>query len=381
MNNCSYSNCTVQRRNLQDLLLHIKAAHEKDSNFKIKCVYSFCRVEFNSMKNLIKHIEFSHQNLEPRSIIKYCCGFENTCLGEFENLVQMKRHLYEHIRLNNKEYYCIFKNCFYASDKAENFKMHFTRTHSACDELKERFVKRHNDVAQNNVTFDEEMFVENNGNEYIEEDHIPDYCAELEKFYMKAYLKYTAKNMIPDKHVNEIFDDIAVCLDIYKKLLISKLKENFNSFDIMENGKEIEKKKFFEKFESFLNYYSIYDYVHKNYKSENSKFKWVENSKHYVEPRCFTLPDNNEYHYVPILKTLSSILTNDYLKEQYFKNVPSEDSNRIMGFEDSLAFKRNPLFRSCPNAVQIRIYLDDFNLANPLGDAKNNLKYTCVYFR
>jgi len=219
--------------------------------------------------------------------------------------------------------------------------MHFSRSHSACDELKERFVKN-----QDNV-----------------------YSAELENFYMKAYLKYSAKHMIPDKYVNEIFDDIGLFLEIYKKFLISKLKESFSNYNITECGKEIEKKAFFQKFESFLNYFSIYEQVHKNLQTDNSKFKWIESSKHYVEPNCVALPDNDEYHYISIIKSLKSFLNNNYLNREYFQNVPFNESNRIMCFKDSLKFKANPLFRNSPNALQIRFYIDNFNLANPLGDA------------
>jgi hypothetical protein len=380
---CTYPNCEIYKRNIQDLLFHIRAIHEKEANFRIKCIYTFCRSEFMNIKNLTKHIEYSHQNIEPNSIEKYRCGFDQSCLDEFENLVEIKSHLYNHLRIENKRLHCIFKNCLYASDKAENFKVHFSRSHSAVDKLKERFLLRNRAAAQIDESFDQEGLMDDNINDHVDEseNQIPDLFDQMEAFYMKLYLKYTAKNLIPDKHVNEIFDDISLFFRIFKSCLISKLKKNFENYKVYENGVEVENEQFIEKFKNFLNYYSIYDQVHKHFHTKSAKLKWVTDSKYYVEPLSVKLPDNQEYHYVPILKSISSILNNDFLKKEYFERKPNYDSNKILDFRDSLKFKNNALFQNDLHSVQIRLYIDDFNLANPLGDAKNNLKYTCVYFR
>ena len=163
--------------------------------------------------------------------------------------------------------------------------------------------------------------------------------------------------------------------------MINKLKENFERYTLYENGKAVENERFLEKFKNFLDYYSIYDNVHKHYQTKSAKTRWVKSSKFYVEPLSVKLPDNEEYHYVPMLKSLSSMLNNNYLKNEYFKNKPNTDPSKILDFRDSLKYKTNPLFQNNPHSVQIRLYIDDFNLANPLGDAKNKLKYTGVYFR
>ena len=51
-----------------------------------------------------------------------------------------------------------------------------------------------------------------------------------------------------------------------------------------------------------------------------------------------------------------------------------------MSFRDGTACKENQLFNSEPNALQICLYHDDFNIVNPLGNKTQKYKISAFYF-
>jgi hypothetical protein len=44
-------------------------------------------------------------------------------------------------------------------------------------------------------------------------------------------------------------------------------------------------------------------------------------------------------------------------------------------------FKSNQLFRDHENAVQIVLFVDDYDTSNPLGDLRNEKKLTGIYYK
>lgn len=83
--------------------------------------------------------------------------------------------------------------------------------------------------------------------------------------------------------------------------------------------------------------------------------------------------------YVPILGTLKSIFKNSeirdcFLQEKHSKKGTYKDIN------DGLYFQNHPLFSQQRHALQILLYYDDFETANPLGSKKEIHKLGCVYF-
>ena len=55
-------------------------------------------------------------------------------------------------------------------------------------------------------------------------------------------------------------------------------------------------------------------------------------------------------------------------------------SNQHRNFEMELPAKKSQLFNSEPNALQICLYHDDFNIVNPLGNKTYKYKISAFYF-
>ena len=57
------------------------------------------------------------------------------------------------------------------------------------------------------------------------------------------------------------------------------------------------------------------------------------------------------------------------------------DDGKITSFNNSLNFKKNELYKQKPDSIQIVLYTDGFDTANPLGDQRNSNKVNSTYFR
>ncbi|XP_052003178.1 uncharacterized protein LOC127658113 [Xyrauchen texanus] len=81
--------------------------------------------------------------------------------------------------------------------------------------------------------------------------------------------------------------------------------------------------------------------------------------------------------YIPLFKTLEFIFKNEiicrHVQSSTFSDIYSD-------FCDGAYFKSNPLFSSFKHALQIQVYYDDFETANPLGSKQGVHKLGCLYF-
>ncbi len=87
----------------------------------------------------------------------------------------------------------------------------------------------------------------------------------------------------------------------------------------------------------------------------------------------------DKYAYIPILETLKSILQNLHLTDLFKpRHVPKEGV--YVDLSDAKHFKSKPLFCTEKDALQIQLFYDDFETANPLGSKKGIHKLGAIYF-
>ena len=86
--------------------------------------------------------------------------------------------------------------------------------------------------------------------------------------------------------------------------------------------------------------------------------------------------------YVPIFETLNVILQHQDVLRERTSNCESEHANleTFKSFKDSGYFKENVLFQSNPNALQICLYHNNFNIVNSLGNKTEKYKVSAFYF-
>ncbi|XDV45398.1 hypothetical protein PO909_013506 [Leuciscus waleckii] len=91
------------------------------------------------------------------------------------------------------------------------------------------------------------------------------------------------------------------------------------------------------------------------------------------------IPVNDTFIYIPLLKTLEFIFrNNEYSPSNLIQEKRQSDTYRDLC--DGQYYKNHPLYSIHSNALQIQIYYDDFETANPLGSQHGIHKLGCLYF-
>ncbi|XP_042070926.1 uncharacterized protein LOC106632482 [Haplochromis burtoni] len=91
------------------------------------------------------------------------------------------------------------------------------------------------------------------------------------------------------------------------------------------------------------------------------------------------VPVNDKFMYIPIMGSLSSMFRNGELCSSFQKTKLNMEG-LYRDLNDGSYFKNHSLFSQQEHALQIQLYYDDFETANPLGSKKAVHKLGCIYF-
>ena len=87
----------------------------------------------------------------------------------------------------------------------------------------------------------------------------------------------------------------------------------------------------------------------------------------------------DKFSYVPILETLKTMFKNPEVSDMFkLRYMPKEGV--YADLRDGTYFKESPLFSTEKDALQIQLFYDDFETANPLGSKKGVHKLGAIYF-
>lgn len=99
-----------------------------------------------------------------------------------------------------------------------------------------------------------------------------------------------------------------------------------------------------------------------------------------VQPMEYIL-DKKEGHtlqYVPLLQLLSQILSLKDIQEKSFNSSQAIQEGRYEAFRDGTYFKENTLLSAEEITLPLLLYIDDFEVCNPLGTSWKKHKITAV---
>ncbi|XP_028310661.1 uncharacterized protein LOC114468147 [Gouania willdenowi] len=91
------------------------------------------------------------------------------------------------------------------------------------------------------------------------------------------------------------------------------------------------------------------------------------------------VPVNDKFMYVPIMGSLSSMFQNSELCSSFMK-AKIHQEGLYRDANDGSYFRNHTFFSRQEYALQIQLYYDDFETANPLGSKKGVHKLGCIYF-
>ena len=115
----------------------------------------------------------------------------------------------------------------------------------------------------------------------------------------------------------------------------------------------------------------------------SSKFKRVKYYKEnfsVIEPVEYILDpeEKSSFQYVPVLLSLQQLLKNeDIVKRLLTKH---SDYSQLASFRDGQYFKLNEFHANEEFSISLILYVDDFEICNPLGTSRKKHKVTAVYW-
>ena len=400
--------CDHQLHSVKDYLKHCRG-HYNDRNARFYCCVPACIRTTYTYKGLVTHLNREHRDFECQSqknmyrnvgvsvrcVLDFC---QRKCVDLKEMLTHLKEHLSSGLKLC-----CPFKQCSGLFEKKSSFTSHISRCHRnySVQDLNPKYITGENasthcgnlddhdgngcdDLNGPNVTSVDIDMGSNSGHETLS-------SAEYTKYIALFLLKLQAKHMIADNTIQVIVDEMfylqQCSLNHINAYIQSKMTADVND-EVFKNivedtvkgitnlGCSLTPKSDFNQVESPENGILRSQFLRKRY--FHTKFN-------YVSPIEIVLEESDDdkkicCHYVPILKTLKAMCEHKSVQTHTITSQTTCSNDYLRDVHDGQVFKQNAFFSTNPDAIQIILFQDAFEVTNPLGSSKNKHKMLGVYF-
>ena len=88
----------------------------------------------------------------------------------------------------------------------------------------------------------------------------------------------------------------------------------------------------------------------------------------------------DSFPYVPLYDSLASLLKDQSIYDQITTVRSTSSSELLRDLCDGSLFKTHPIFSTNPTALQIILYYDELEIANPIGCFVKQHKLGCLMF-
>lgn len=109
--------------------------------------------------------------------------------------------------------------------------------------------------------------------------------------------------------------------------------------------------------------------------TEYKRTTYYKDSFKVIEPVEYFLDSSSQkqFVYIPILKVLTELLNRDDILDKILHET-ADQSGQIKTYRDGLYCKGNPLLSSESLSIALGMYIDDYEVCNPLGTSKKNIR-------
>ena len=317
---CAFCN-EYQCRTFNRYLAHLRYMHQRDHGFSVTCGIGGCQQKYNNVDSLLRHMNRKHRQYAEQEGLLRAAG--NILVNEGN-----------------------------------------AGAHAADDNDQEE-----DGVGDNNRAIDNNEFVDDeNAAEQIEIDFIRRIALFL--LHLREEKKVPANACA--SIVDEIYELLGIQSNEVRQTILDVLNRNGVDPDLLDG---------FEEIIASLNTVRNACAGLRTEKRQNSFF--AENFD-FVEPEEEHLGNDDRgksesYMYIPIKKTLSSLLKHEDILAEVLTGHESKDG-KLRDYCDGQAFQQHPLFTAEKSALQINLYFDEFQVVNPLGSKIQKYKLCAFYY-
>ena len=379
--------CWVEVSSRSALLSHYKVKHPHfGRTARFPCTYLSCPCTFKTWNSLIVHQSRVHRNLTQKKLFIFSCHLCNC-----KNLADEREyfiHINTHLR-KNENVRCMFNGCSFQTCIYGTFKSHKSRHHTphVLEDFIPGVVKSSHSATpsfqelphcqEEDQGVGEDIFCSLDGQrphkDLIEQQlatallqleflvHVPgiavdEFLQEL-NYLLNSQSASVSTGVIRDileRHKVQFADDLVkdIAAAFYTSNPVCKAIEKGGSLST----------------------------VHRRLKYYKEKFCVVEPVTYLLDNKRAT------FQYVPLLKLLHQILSCKAILDKIVANhrgkreLVVDSSYEYKSSEDGTFFIENELLNAEQISISVRLYVDEFEVCNPLGTSRKKHKLCGVYW-
>lgn len=385
--------CGISVASRYELLKHSKLKHGHYGNrFRHPCPYSNCPCTFRLWNSLLSHIYRSHKtqtSSKPSELFTFSCQL--CTRHELSNERDYFSHVNEHLR-KHETVTCMFKGCVFQTNIYNTFHTHKNRKHNphSLNDFKAEVVtvvpgsQESDSSVVDDVSCAAGTDVESETDLDAHSTNIEDLSKVVEQKIASVILKLEHILFVPATAIDELLQELHYLLSSPSVPItfnsLSNILENHcvqvDESVVKELAQEVCKSnplaKAFAKDGALAT-----SYKRKQYYKEH--FNVVNPVEYILDPKT-----NRTFQYIPILPSLQHLLSNsDILESLIQTHKTQENTSGIVQYKstrDGIYFKENIFFNEEDLKLSVSLYVDDFEVCNPLGTSRKTHKLCGVYW-
>lgn len=371
--------CKFATSTKEELMKHYRLRHIPSVQ-PLPCPYLDCFCSFKSWGSLKSHISrkhSTHSTVRTSEILSFCCQFCN--VGTFSTEKEYFEHLRQHLK-KQETVSCVFKNCSFKTNIYGTFASHKHRKHTphSLDEFKEDVLKRFEKPLQTDQCSDVvNQEGEQSDIEEFRDDDVNVLPKLIERSLAHLMLKLESSFHVPNQCIDELVESLhfichSASAPIMKDILQSCLKRHNCEVDEAIVSEMVNNICVANPVSAALCDGGPLSSAFKRRKYFNEHFS-------VVEPIEYILTGESSFQYVPILKSLLQVLSRKDILDLILSEAEAQRTV-YNSFHDGTFYKTNELFSKNDLTIALNLYVDDFEICNPLGTSRKKHKITSVYW-
>lgn len=294
-------------------------------------------------------------------------------------------HLRSHLR-SHEMVACPFKNCNYRTNSYSAFNAHKSREHGGDSDFGECVVLADKDsapvvvaaeslgeLAESQSAGSADTFDLNEVNSQCDTDTLR---AQLNHNLASLFLKMQSILHVSDMASQEIVEHLTQIFSLSQPIVKHDIREVLQSHDITVSETLLN-----EVVSTVMDSNVIVSATAKGKQLSSTKRRktFFENNYPVVKPVQYLLQPGHTAVHVPILEMIQKIFNHTDILDK-LKETKVAQNGHYVSHQDGLYFKENTFLSSDELKIPLILYIDDLEIANPLGTSRKIHKICSVYW-
>lgn len=364
----------------QDVLLkHTRLRH--GGGIIWNCFYDNCVCTFKTRSSLRSHLARVHnrRRKHQENVLFSCdlCDFNEICTE-----TQFFAHLGQHLQ-DKETVPCPFQRCTFTTNNRSSFSSHKTRKHKNHTIKDFRLVnkdsEKHLDYTELNEDLDPATSTPHEPVERREQDTETVDADILEHKVAQLFLSMQTVLHISKSAIQKIVEQLHDILYFSKLYAHDTIREILANHNIVTDNNQVAQDLADAIFQT--NPLFVTTSAKGNLSSDYRRNLYFKEQFKVIEPTeyLYNQTQNNAYVYVSITKQLECLFCHQQFLDKVAFNQESSPG-QYKSFQDGRYYKENKLFGKEESGIALGLYIDDFEVCNPLGTSRKIHKITAVYW-